>query len=117
MLNNFGESLLANVLAYLPSGEYMALFEDLFDLFKRAANSFRIHEEDVDERSKVEGSKDEVCFPGDGIQAWRDTKSQCSIKNPVCLNTSSINYGMYRLRRSLTAVARDTAFPRTFREY
>lgn len=64
------QRFLADIISDLPGAEDMSLLEDLFDLLKSPSNSFGIHEEDVDERCKVEGSEDEVRSPSDGRQAW-----------------------------------------------
>jgi len=50
----------------------MALLENFFNLFERSPDCFWIHEEDVDESSKVEGSENEVGFPRNSVKPRRD---------------------------------------------
>ena len=78
------EGLLADVALDLPGSEDVALGEDVLDLLKRAAGSLGEHEEDVDERSKVERAEDEVRLPRDVRQTGgygpREREVECPVR-------------------------------------
>jgi hypothetical protein len=101
----------------LPSGEDMALLEDLFHFFERATDGFGEHEEDVDATSEVERSEDEVCLPGNCLKTRGYGECESSVECPV--------RGLERWLEQLDVarswlghtVARETAFPRIFKEY
>jgi hypothetical protein len=86
-LHDFSQCLLSNVLSNLPGGERMALLEDLFYFLERAPNRLGEHEEYMEERRKVEGSKYKVSLPCNAIEARRYGKCQRSVERPIgCLN-------------------------------
>ena len=61
----------------------MTLLEDFFNLFERSSDCFWIHEENVDESSKVEGSKNEVGFPRNTVKPRRDGVCKSKVEKPV----------------------------------
>ena len=64
----------------------MTLLEDFFNLLKRSSDGFWVHEEDMDESSKIERSKYEVSFPCDFVKARRDGVCESKVEKPVsCL--------------------------------
>jgi len=65
LLSDFCQRLLPHILSNLPSAEDVSLLENLFDFLQCSAHGLRKHEEDMDARSEVECSKDEICLPGD----------------------------------------------------
>lgn len=57
--------------------------ENLFNFFESTADGLREHEEDVNKGGEVEGTKDEVCFPANGLQTRGDTEGKSAIEEPV----------------------------------
>lgn len=82
LLFNVLEGLPSNIPLNLPSSECMALGEHVFDLLERPTGSFRETEKHVNERGKVEGSKDEVSLPRDVGQTRGNGPSQGKVKHP-----------------------------------
>ena len=61
----------------------MTLREHILDLLERPAGRLGEHEEDVDERAKVERAEDEVRLPRDVRKARGDRPREREIECPV----------------------------------
>ena len=66
----------------------MSLFKDIFYLFQRPPHCFGVHEENLNKGGEIEGTEDEVGFPGDGVEPWWDGECESGVECPIgCLNT------------------------------
>ena len=64
----------------------MTLLEDFFNFFKRSSDGLWIHEEDMDESSEVEGSKNEIGLPCNCVKARGDSEGKSKVEKPIsCL--------------------------------
>ena len=77
------ERLVADVPVDLPGREDVALGEDVLDLLECTPSGLGEAEQDVDERSEVEGTENEVGLVGNGGQAGRDGPSKGEVEEPV----------------------------------
>lgn len=66
-----------------PGCEYVALREDVLDLFQRTSRSFGEAEQNVDECGEVESPEDEVCSVGDTGEAWGDGPGEGEVEEPA----------------------------------
>jgi len=86
LLHDFIQRLPTDVPIDLPCRKRMSLLEDLFYFLQGPTDGFGEHEEDLYERCKVEGTKDEVRFPCDAVEPWWDGECECGVECPVgCL--------------------------------
>lgn len=61
----------------------MSLVEDIFDFLETAPDSFRVHEEHMNEGREVEGPEDEVSLPCDCVETRRNGICKGEIKEPI----------------------------------
>jgi len=83
LFNNFRQCFLANILSDFPGGKGMPLGKDLLNFFQRTSDGLWIHKEDVYEGSEVEGAKDKVGLPSDGVETWRNGECESGVECPV----------------------------------
>ena len=83
LVNDLVERLLADIALDLPGGENVSLSEDLLNLLERPAGRLGEHEEDVDERSKVERAEDEVRLPCDCREPWGYSPGESKVEQPI----------------------------------